>query len=108
MTPKAIWQRLPAGQAYESDTLAVEGFTHCTAEPDMLLQVANRFYKDVDGPFVLLCIDETLVTADVRWEMADGHRFPHIYGPLNRDAIVDVLPFPRRSDGSFVLPDALA
>jgi uncharacterized protein (DUF952 family) len=31
--------------------------------------------------------------------------YPHIYGPLNRSAIVSVLRMPRLADGSFQFPD---
>ncbi len=104
MLPQAVWQSHPADRPYVSDTLATEGFTHCTAEVEMLPVVANRYYREIPGDFVLLCIDETKVQPDVKWEAASGHLFPHIYGPLNRDAIVDVIPFPRLADGSFAKP----
>jgi hypothetical protein len=33
--------------------------------------------------------------------------FPHIYGPLNLDAVTEVMDFPCGPDGRFVLPAAL-
>ncbi len=108
MLPVDVWKSHPADQAYVSDTLATEGFTHCTGQGEMLPVVANRFYRTVPGAFILLCIDEERVQAPVKWEAADDHLFPHIYGPLNRDAIVDVIDFPRKGDGTFLAPPSLA
>lgn len=108
MIPDEVWQAQPADRPYISDTLETEGFTHCTGTPALLTTVANRFYRSVPGPFLLLCIDENKVQCEVKWEPADGHLFPHIYGPLNRDAIVEVIDFPRTPDGLFLLPPMLA
>lgn len=107
MTPQAIWDAQRDAPEFVAASLADEGFIHCTAEPAMLLHVANRFYRDVPEPFIIVAIDGQRVHAEVRWEEADGHLFPHIYGPLNREAVVDVLPFPRLTDDRFMLPPAL-
>jgi len=36
-----------------------------------------------------------------------GRLFPHLYGPLNLDAVTEVLHFPCDAEGQFVLPAAL-
>ncbi len=105
--PQAAYATLDNTQLYRADTLETEGFTHCTAELDLLVWVANRFYRQIAGPFVLLCIDETCITSVVRWEESDGNFFPHIYGPLHWDAVEQVIDFPRSADGAFVLPAGL-
>lgn len=105
MLPKAAWDALPAGSSYRADTLASEGFVHCTAEPLMLVTVANRFYRELPGEWVILAVDLQKVGAEVRWEAADGHLFPHIYGPIEQRTVVCVLPFPRRQDGTYYLQE---
>ena len=105
--PQAIYTSLDKSQPFQADSLESEGFIHCTGAPDLLVWVANRFYQQASGPFVVLCIDEALVTAEVRWEESDGHLFPHIYGPLNWSAVEKVFDFPRSADGSFLLPAGL-
>ena len=65
------------------------------------LQIANRHRRGDQRPFLLLTIDLDRVSAPWRYDAA-GDDFPHIYGPLNRDAIVDVRPFPRSADGTFL------
>lgn len=104
MLPLAVWQQQAADQPYHHESLQTEGFIHCTAEPERLLWVANHFYRAEVGAFVILCIDESTVQAPVQWDLADGHRFPHIYGPLNLNAVQQVINFPRAEDGRFLLP----
>lgn len=55
------------------------------------------------GEFLLLAIDESQVSAEIKYE----NGFPHIYGSLNRDAIVAVHSMPRHADGHFALPTHL-
>jgi uncharacterized protein (DUF952 family) len=102
MLPAALWQVQPVTEPYHADTLATEGFIHCTREPERLVAVGNAFYRQIPGPFLILCVETERLTANVRWETADGHRFPHLYGPIDRAAIVDVIAFPRNPNGDFL------
>ncbi len=55
----------------------------------------------------MLVIDVQKVKAPIKYEMLDPAMpcpFPHIYGPLNRDAIVDVILMPRAANGTFLVP----
>lgn len=104
MLPKSEWEQLSLGDVYRPSSLDNEGFIHCTGEPDRLVTVANMFYREAAGEFVILHIAEEAVDRQICWEEADGHRFPHIYGPLNLDAVVDVQRFPRAADGMFLEP----
>jgi len=101
MLPRSTWEAQPPDQPYQGDTLTSEGFIHCTGDSDLLVMVANRFYRDQAGEFVVLHIDPERVIAEIKWEAADGALFPHIYGPLNLDAVTDVTPFPRDDQGKF-------
>jgi uncharacterized protein (DUF952 family) len=95
---------------YVPPTFADDGFIHCTAGDDLMLQVANRFYAGVAEPMVAWTIDEALVRSDVRWEPPmpenppnyEGPLFPHIYGPLNLDAVVGGRRLVRDEEGAFV------
>ena len=87
---------LPA--AFDAD-----GFIHCTDGAENVAEVANRYYRDDRRMYVVLVIDTARVLARVVYE--DPARiYPHIYGALNRDAIVDVQPILRAADGSFLPP----
>ena len=95
------WQRAQVLGVYRDDALETEGFIHCSL-PAQVIPVADVLYKGRTG-LVLLCIDEKKVTTEVRYEdcYETGQTFPHIYGPLNRDAIVAVRPLVRGNDGHF-------
>ncbi len=84
-----------------------EGFVHC-AYAHQVTRVANRVYRGVRG-LVLLVIDPGRVDAEIRNENLEGgdELFPHIYGPLKVDAVIDVLAFEPLSDGTFQLPDGI-
>jgi uncharacterized protein (DUF952 family) len=88
---------------YTPESFADEGFIHCTDGLDNVTAVGNRYYKDDRRMYVVLVIERSKVAADIKYEDPDGI-YPHIYGPLNRDAISDILPVMREQDGSFVKP----
>jgi uncharacterized protein (DUF952 family) len=84
---------------YEGD-----GFIHLST-PEQVVRVANARFAGV-GDLVLLCVAPDRLSAPLRYEVGDPgstELFPHLYGPLNADAVVQVLPFAEGSDG-FVLP----
>lgn len=99
-----------AGQAgeYRADTLETEGFIHCSTS-DQLLTVANALYHGQHG-LVLLCINPDSLRSELRYEKAahpvDGipPSFPHIYGPLNLDAVLKAVKFEPGPDGRFTVP----
>ena len=96
------WATAQAADAYRGDTLAIEGFIHCS-RAEQVERVANAFYAGRTD-LVLLRIDRARVTPEVRDEPSDGDLFPHIYGALNLDAVVEVMPFVPSADGRFVGP----
>jgi uncharacterized protein len=101
-----------ASDPYLPASLATEGFVHATDDEVTLLEVANRFYREVTGEVVVLVIDETALDAEVRREAPvhpDGSapspgepRFPHVYGPIPHRAVVAVRRARRTDDGRYV------
>ena len=77
------------GDFYEAASLADDGFTHCSyaGQVDAVLQ---RYYNGA-GRVLILEIDMDLLTSELREEPSTNNEvYPHIYGPINRDAVVGV------------------
>ena len=74
-------------------TLAEEGFIHASTAAQVN-QVAGAYYRDAPD-LVLLVIDTERVGSPIRYELVPGQDqpYPHIYGPLNLDAVVETRPF---------------
>ena len=107
ITSRPQWDRARFAGSYRGDTLDTEGFIHCSTT-EQVVRVANARFRGRDD-LVLLCIDSSLVQAPIQFDaVPTGERFPHIYGPLNADAVTRTLPFPAGPDGLFSLPDELA
>jgi release factor glutamine methyltransferase len=100
------WQTAQEQGSYISPSLSQEGFIHCS-QPGQILEVANRFYQGIPG-LVLMWLDPAKISSDVRWESADGALFPHIYGPINLDAVTSTTNLTPGQDGRYrtlLLPD---
>ena len=108
ITTAAEWQAAQAAGSYQADSLASEGFIHCSMA-QQVVATANAIFPGRAG-LLLLAIDAARRTAPLRYEdcYETGQQFPHIYGPLNLDAVVAVHDFPPTPAGSFNLPPALA
>ncbi len=91
--------------AYPAGTLEGQGFVHCS-RLGQVLRVADTYYAGQKG-LVLLVLDLQRLKPEVRWEPGTDkpdELFPHVYGPINLEAVVDVLPFEPEADGHFTLP----
>ena len=58
---------LPA-RPYIPSTYLKDGFIHCSADEGSMLEIANRFYKGLQGDVLLLVIDESKLTGPLKWE----------------------------------------
>jgi uncharacterized protein (DUF952 family) len=104
-TPKAYWEALDARAPYLPADFERDGFIHCTDGREAASIILTLHYKEVPGDWVVLVIDKDRVTSPWRYD-DPAEVFPHIYGPLNRDAIVAVHDIERAEDGTFLMPPA--
>ena len=104
LTPATYYDNFRNDDPYTSETFDAEGFIHCTDGVADLLLVANRYYRNDPRDYVALLIERARVEPEIRYE-DEARIYPHIYGPLNRDAISAVFPVLRTDDGAFVSLD---
>jgi uncharacterized protein (DUF952 family) len=88
--------------SYSADSLAAEGFIHCS-DAHQVVWVANQRFRGRQD-LVLLHVDPARLGCEVRYENLEGGEqlFPHVYGAIPVTAIVDVVPFRPAEDGHFV------
>lgn len=110
ITTHNAWVEAQRNGAYTAPSLRTEGFIHCST-PMQTPATANAFFRGIDG-LVLLVIHESKLKSELKYEApadngeADpGDRFPHVYGPINLDAVDRAVDFSPGEDGSFELPD---
>ena len=82
-------------------TLAQQGFIHAS-DAHQVAAVANFIFAADDG-LIVLVIDTDRLQSSVRYENVPGsdEAFPHIYGPINADAVIATTPLERGPDGRF-------
>ena len=88
LTTRAAWQRAVAVGDYVTPSLEDEGFIHLSTEvqwPD----VRERLFATT-ADLVLLVIDPKRLRNEIRFELADGDHYPHLYGPLDISAVIEV------------------
>ncbi|MEO8362885.1 MAG: GNAT family N-acetyltransferase [Ilumatobacteraceae bacterium] len=100
---------------HTNPSLDSEGFIHCSSL-HQLTTVANEYYLDADELLVLV-IDPSRLTPPVRWEPPhhpDGSPpdvvhllYPHIYGAINTESVIDVVEMSRDLNNRFRLPPRL-
>ncbi len=107
VVPLDDWLRIP-DRPYTPASLAKDGFVHCSPDEATALAVADAAYRDAVGPLMVLLIDEEALDAPVHWEAAHPAPppggapevlFPHVYGRINRKAVVGMLEVERDAQG---------
>ncbi len=74
---------------YKHPSLAAEGFIHCSFA-DQLDAVIDRYYANEKSVIVLEIDSDRLMSRTIKEPSTNSEIYPHIYGPINRDAIVAV------------------
>jgi uncharacterized protein (DUF952 family) len=105
--PRVDWEAAVALGAYRAPSLAESGFIHFST-PEQLLAVVNAMFRGQSG-LVLLCVESERLSAELRHENLEGGTtlYPHVYGPVELDAVNQVLEFPPQADGTFLLPPGI-
>jgi len=114
---RKAWELAQAAGQYVAESLANEGFIHCSTRAQVL-ETANRYYRGRSG-LLLLCIDPAKLSSELTYEPAAvpagsdaviaprTEWFPHVYGPLQIDAIIDSFELQPDATGEHAWPPAL-
>lgn len=113
ITSRTNWEAAQQRGDYRAESLETEGFIHCSTI-SQVLPVAENYYQGQSG-LILLSIEPALLSSDLKWEppsggspppgVPEGDPFPHIYGPINLDAVTKVLELKLDSQNKFILPE---
>jgi len=89
ITEQSTWRKAKHNTFYEGDTLSVDGFIHCCLFEQIEDVLINWFEGKHD--IVILEIDPEKLLSPVKYENLEGGQemFPHIYGPINLDAVIN-------------------
>jgi uncharacterized protein (DUF952 family) len=75
----------PSGE-YRHPSLETEGFIHCSLA-EQVPGTLEKFFPSREG-LVLLEIDVARLSSELRYE----NGYPHLYGPLDAQAVIKELP----------------
>lgn len=83
------WNKQLNSSFYTHESLDLEGFIHCSNE-EQIAGVLSRYFKEIND-LLLLTIQCEKVIAEIKYETApNGEYFPHIFGQINKDAILKI------------------
>lgn len=107
ITSSAEWQDAQILGEYQPKGFAQEQFIHLSYS-HQLLTVANRFYAGQNG-LVILMLDSSRIKDGLIEENLEGgiELYPHFYGVLPINAVIEAIAFPCNADGGFNLPEEL-
>lgn len=101
ITTEDHWKEYKTNGNYEPESLETKGFIKCSSG-NQLEGAANRFFPEKDE-ILLLVIDVSLIRENIKYEEDDetGEKFPHIYGPLSTNAVIDKIEIKAEDSGKF-------
>jgi uncharacterized protein (DUF952 family)/flavin reductase (DIM6/NTAB) family NADH-FMN oxidoreductase RutF len=84
--------------SYQSESLKTQGFIHCCTQ-DQIKKVLDQWFSGQTG-LIVVEIDPDLLKAKVKYENLEGGEelFPHVYGPINLDAVINEKPISNIQD----------
>jgi len=106
LTERSLWEAALGRGTYEVSTrgrtLREEGFIHFSTRAQLPRVAAFLYGDDARADLVVLEVDPERLDAPLRYESVEpgGEEFPHLYGPLPVEAVVEVTPWAAGSPGN--------
>jgi uncharacterized protein (DUF952 family) len=93
ITTDSTWNNAREIGVYTVPSLKEEGFIHCSQQ-NQLADVKQRYFEGRND-LLLLSIETDKLTSPFifEWSPSVQDTFPHVYGPINVDAVVEVVPY---------------
>ncbi|MDA1098660.1 MAG: DUF952 domain-containing protein [Proteobacteria bacterium] len=103
--PGVAWRGCQETGAYTgSPDDARDGFIHFSALAQVRTSTAN--HRAGQAGLILLVVAADKLGPALKWEPSRGGQlFPHLYGPLPLDAVVQVIDLPLGADGEHQFPE---
>lgn len=115
ITSRSAWGEARQAGEYRAESLTTEGFIHCSTNTQ-ILPVVEKYYMGQQD-LLLLVIEPEQLSSELKWEppsggtpppgVPEGDLFPHIYGPINLEAVVKTVDLTSHPDGHYNLPVGL-
>lgn len=106
VTDKSSWNRAVKEGLYEDKSLDTKGFIHCS-DPAQITKVVHKNFRNKED-LEILVIDPSKLESIVKYEPSEnGDMYPHVYGPINTEAVIRTIDFSTNSKGEFLLPEDL-
>jgi uncharacterized cupin superfamily protein/uncharacterized protein (DUF952 family)/RimJ/RimL family protein N-acetyltransferase len=105
ITSKSSWIHAKSQGFYTSPSQGIEGFIHFSTSVQVL-GVANFIFTG-QKDLVLLAVDPLRLSAPLIFEGVSSAKFPHVYGKLNLDAVVEVFEFESKNEIFESLPEGV-
>ena len=87
---RADWEAASSMGEVRPPSLVEEGFIHCSGDEEQLRAVARRLYSGI-ADMLVLEVEIRLLASPLKYESSRSREiYPHIYGPLNADAVMGV------------------
>ena len=106
VVPASYFEDQDPSKDYVPADFQREGFIHCTDGEFRMSVKANKYYANVEGDLLLFVIDKSKVKSKIQYDDPEK-MFSHIYGPLNRDAIVKISKMIRDQRGEWIFPTSI-
>ena len=101
LAQKDEWNQFSTFTEYSCSSLSDEGFIHCSEDHEQALRVANRLFKGTTD-LLVLALDVNKLESPLKREASrSGEIYPHIYGPINTNAVSQVLELHCDDNGDF-------
>jgi len=89
VTTAAEWQLAREKGVYTSPSLQAEGFIHCSADDAQVAGVLQRYFAGKTNLVKLVIDTDKLASRFIyEWSPSTADTFPHVYGPINTDAVI--------------------